>query len=110
MFHFSGTELCNVKFGDILKDIIRTRNLSLKTISGATGVPISTLSEWTAGRAPKLNEAIIKLAQYLNLSLDELLTGNETRSDGSLSELQFCHHFTIDGRDYCIKLEKITKK
>jgi transcriptional regulator with XRE-family HTH domain len=60
-------------FSTNLKKIIEERGLRLTAISESTGIPMSTLSEWTAGREPKISDSLIKLSQFLGLTLDELV-------------------------------------
>jgi len=69
-------------FSDNLKKAIAARGLKLTVISAATGIPTSTLSEWTAGREPKVSEALVKLCKYLGVSLDELILTNGNSGNG----------------------------
>ena len=65
-------------FSTNLKKLIEQRRLKLTTISEATGIPMSTLSEWTAGREPKISDSLIKLCEHLGLTLDELVRSPTT--------------------------------
>lgn len=48
-----------------------------KEIINATGLSQTALSEWRNGRAYPSTNAIIKLAEYFNVSTDYLLNGKE---------------------------------
>lgn len=62
----------SMSFGQNLSRILARRRLRLSRVSEATGIPLSTLSEWTGGREPKLSDALVRLANYLGVTLDEL--------------------------------------
>lgn len=97
-----------MKFAKSLRQIIESRGLKLKTISEATGIPVSTISEWTAGREPKVSEALIKLAEFLEVSLDELILGKNFRKsqDNAVSESRI----QIGGEIFSIKIQKINSQ
>ena len=65
-----------MKFKESLKNLIDSRGLKLTDISAATGIPKSTLSEWTAGREPKVSEPILKLAEYFRAQGPMILSLN----------------------------------
>lgn len=60
---------------------MRLRGLTLKVVSQATGIPSSTLSEWTANRAPVLGPDVLKLARFFGVSIEYLVTGQEPEPD-----------------------------
>jgi len=62
-------------FSRTLKDIIKKKRLTISQISKETGLPTSSLSEWLQGRQPTLSEPVLKLARYLGVSLEYLITG-----------------------------------
>ena len=97
-----------MKFKDNLKTQIELKNLKLGEISKATGIPKSTLSEWTAGREPKVSENLLKLAQFLEVSLEYLFTGKDTLLIINKQEKANVH-FKMDGEDYLLKLIKLNK-
>ncbi|MCB0392050.1 MAG: helix-turn-helix transcriptional regulator [Bdellovibrionales bacterium] len=90
-----------VRFSENLKKILEQRGVKLISISKATGIPMSTLSEWTAGREPKVSDAIVKLCQFLDITLDELVLG-ENRVLNNKSVLAKTY-VVINGIKYCIK-------
>lgn len=72
------TENNKVKsFSETLSQLLRQRGVSSKVVSQATGIPTSTLSEWTSGRLPKVGEDVLKLAKFFGVSLEYLITGKE---------------------------------
>lgn len=71
----------DLKIGQILPKLVRKKNSTYKRISAATGVPASTLSEWGQNRKPRDPTQILKVAQYLDVSLHYLLFGREDNQD-----------------------------
>lgn len=102
-----------MEFSRNLKKVIFERSVSLKAISRATGIPTSTLSEWTAGRAPKISQALVKLCTYLGVSLDELMTPAQAHNAQQAHHApakthKAAHaHIVLDGSQYLIHFEKL---
>ena len=69
------------QFSETLKRLMRDRRVSARVVSQATGIPESTLSEWSGGRAPKLGDDVMKLARFFGCSIDYFLTGKETEAE-----------------------------
>lgn len=53
------------------------RGLTDYKIAQDTGVPRSTISEWNAGQYIPRAETLLKIARYLNVSIEELLESEE---------------------------------
>ena len=70
-----------LKIGPVMRTLIDDRRLTLKEISKATGVPASTIAEWTNNRAPKNPEQAQKVASFLGISLHHLFFGVEDREE-----------------------------
>ncbi len=62
-----------IKIGPVLKRILKARRLRLKEVSQETGIPYSTLHTWYENRSPKDLVRAQLLADYLGISLHELL-------------------------------------
>lgn len=65
-----------LKIGKVLKDIMTEERHTLLSLSKATGVPKSTISEWLNNRTPNPVQAV-KVASHLGISLHYLLFGHE---------------------------------
>ena len=57
-------------------NICNKRGLKPTPIIKAAGLASSSIARWQEGAAPN-GDSLIKLAKYLNCSIDYLLTGNE---------------------------------
>jgi transcriptional regulator with XRE-family HTH domain len=94
-----------MRFSANLRRIIEGRRLSLTKISKATGIPMSTLSEWTAGREPKVSEGLLRLCKFLGLSLDELV-GHEPQGVSPAREVAQAH-VVIDSVNYQLIFKRV---
>ena len=64
----------------ILKKLMNENGETLVSISKATGVPKSTISEWLGNRSPNPVQAV-KVANHLGVSLHYLLFGEDDAQD-----------------------------
>lgn len=85
------------------------RGVSAKVVSKATGIPTSTLSEWTGGRQPKLSDDVLKLARFFGVSIEYLITGKEPVNDVMSEVLESLDDgfMTIHQGVYRFKIEKL---
>lgn len=99
-------ELVDLKIGKVLKQIMENERHSLASISKATSVPKSTISEWLNNRTPNPTQAV-KVANHLGVSLHYLLFGKDDAQEPIqkiLKEDFFSGTFEITVKR--IKLEK----
>lgn len=71
-----------IKFSKNLSAILKERGVSVRAAAQIAKIPVSTLTAWTNGSTtPSLMqiEALRRLAHALGLSLEKLLTGNDSR-------------------------------
>jgi len=69
-------ESVDLKIGKVLKQFMEKERHTLASISKATGVPKSTISEWLNNRTPNPSQAV-KVANHLGVSLHFLLFGKD---------------------------------
>lgn len=101
------------KFKDHLLELMKDRNETISSISKATGLPISTLSEWCHGRKPLLDEGVVRLSRYLGVSLERLVCGPEESRDLSEKAAQIDNlerWVEMEAGVYRIRIEKIPTK
>ena len=65
--------------------LINEKRLRIGELSRMTGIPSSTLSEWTAGRVPRLSRELLKLTQTLGITLEELIDPSLKREPSGIS-------------------------
>ena len=96
-------------FADNLNKILREKGITKKALSGATGIAQSTISEWCNGRGPTLSAPVIKLANYLGVTLEFLVTGKNIEEQ-LLNDIIGENAFTQIHRGiYRITIDKKTK-
>lgn len=100
-FVFSDNDFMEIKFTKTLAKALDGKNIS--QIAREIDMPRNMLHDWVrAKRVPSLSniEYVKKLADYLGLSLDELLVGDdEKRIISSIS-------FSDEGREYRLIIER----
>lgn len=65
-----------VNYGDFLKEQRILNKKTLKEVSNATNISYQNLSRWERGEVLPNIEFCVKLADYYNISLDELIGRN----------------------------------
>lgn len=99
-------------FSETLKRLMKDRGVSMRVLAQATDIPSSTLSEWTAGREPKLGEPVVRLARFFGVSLEYLVTGKEPEQEivGNILDGMDDGFFTIHQGVYRVHVEKFRGK
>lgn len=87
-----------IRLSDNLKRLLKQERASAATIANRLNINKSTLHNWENGVIPKSLVALVKLAEYFEVSLSSLVF----ESDGE----RILHHSVIDGR-YEITIKKI---
>jgi len=93
-----------IKFSEILQEHLQDQNLT--QLAKELGIPKTLLHEWVqARRQPSMkNMNLVKvLAEYLDLTLDEILFGKTITKKKTLTNVIF----EDDGKKYQISISKI---
>ena len=70
-----------------LREVRKSKNLTLKNLASQTGLSVSYLSDIERGRATPSLKTVETLANALTISVQELLTGVEFTEEVSLGDL-----------------------
>jgi transcriptional regulator with XRE-family HTH domain len=70
-----------IKTGTVLKKIIQERRLTLREIANGSGVPATTIAEWSNNRTPKNPLQVKKVAEFLGVSVHYLLFEEEDKQE-----------------------------
>lgn len=62
----------------VFAKLLETKNITPYRVYKETGVPQSSLSEWKRGNSMPKIDKLIKIAEYFGVSVDYLLTGEES--------------------------------
>ncbi len=101
IFKYSDNESMEINFTKTLSKALENKNIS--EVAREVGMSRNLLQEWTKSRrAPSLKniEHIKKLADYLGLSLEELLIGKADKK--VISSVSF----SDEGREYKLVIER----
>ncbi len=66
-----------IKIAQTLKQLLKERGMTLRELSKRSGVPVSTLSEWSSNREPKSPTQTRKVAAALGVSMHYLIFGED---------------------------------
>lgn len=72
-----------------IKVLRKQKNMSVVELAGKVGVNRSTLREWENGRKI-MGEPYIKMADALQVSINELLTGKKLHIEQDLLKIEEC--------------------
>jgi len=88
-----------------LNEFLKKNKISISELAKETGVPKSNISKWLSGSTPNL-EQLDKVAQFFNLSIEELAFGRETKN--SINDI--IDKFEIHSGLYEINIKKVNVK
>ena len=75
---------------EIYQELLDKKGLKNSDVAKATGISNMTLSDWKRGKSEPKYKNMQKIAAFLNVSTDYLLTGEDTRIDAPVfSDDQF---------------------
>lgn len=77
------------EFGENLKILMESRNLTASKLGRDLGISVKTIHEWlgSGGRTPRNLKAIKKLSQYFEVSTHYLLFGEDDPKDSVIDLL-----------------------
>lgn len=68
-----------IQLGKTLKRLLTDKNISVRSLAKATGIPQSTLNSLVLGREPSKIEHLMVLSKYFKVNLEYLLTGEDSQ-------------------------------
>ena len=66
---------------EIFAKLLEEKGLKAADVTRATGINSPVFSEWKKGKSRPNTEKMIKIANFLGVSIEYLLTGNESKSN-----------------------------
>lgn len=66
---------------EIFMKLLEEKGVTAYKVSKATGIAGSTFTDWKTGRSTPKTDKLQKIADYFGVSLDYLMTGEETPSE-----------------------------
>lgn len=82
-------------FFERLTEALEDKHLTRADLSRLLNIPTSTLQNWKNGKTMPAADTALKIAQYLDVSLEYLITGKEKETEKKIkkSDLDFLDSF-----------------
>lgn len=94
---------------DTFVDLLQKRGITPYRISRDTGISQTTFSNWKSGRSTPNSTTMQKIADYLGVSLDYLMTGSDDRFSKENIEIDFALLTDKDLREFIGKYQLLNK-
>lgn len=85
---------------DIFIKLLEEKGITPYRVGKETGIAPSTFTDWKSGRSAPKQEKLKKIADYLNVSVDYLMTGKEPQAD---------YLYTDENAEFLIEVTKMAK-
>lgn len=93
-----------MKISNLFK-ILAEREISAKKLSDDTGISTGNISDWKSGRSQPSINALITIADYLNISLDRLVGRAETSDNSEENDVKFSRDTFCEFKKFCLEKE-----
>ena len=67
---------------EIFEMLLKEKGLKAADVCRATGIKSPVFSEWKKGKSTPKQDKMIKIAKFLGVSVEYLMTGEETEKEG----------------------------
>ena len=95
---------------EIYQRLLDEKGLKNADVARATGISNMTLSDWKRGKSVPKSDKMRKIAEYLNVSADYLMTGKETEFTAEMAEIDLeLSQMKERIKLYALKMSKLSK-
>ena len=95
---------------EIYQRLLDEKGLKNADVARATGISNMTLSDWKRGKSVPKSDKMRKIAEYLNVSVDYLMTGNEMEFTAEMAEIDLeLSQMKERMKLYALKLSRLSK-
>ena len=95
---------------EIYQRLLDEKGLKNADVARATGISNMTLSDWKRGKSVPKSDKMRKIAEYLNVSVDYLMTGNEMEFTAEMAEIDLeLSQMKERIKLYALKMSKLSK-
>lgn len=96
---------------EIYQKLLDEKNLKNSDVSRATGISNMTLSDWKRGKTKPKTDTMKKIANFLGVSVDYLMTGKDNRFSEEMADMD-ADLIMLEKRikEYAIKLSKLSEE
>ena len=75
-----------IKFADFIKELRKEKNLTQEQLADELHVHRTTVVKWESGSSLPLNDTLVILSKYFNVSVDELLAGERITEETTIED------------------------
>ena len=95
---------------EIYQKLLDEKGLKNADVARATGISNMTLSDWKRGKSVPKSDKMRKIAEFLNVSVDYLMTGNNMEFTVEMAEIDLeLSQMKERTKLYALKMSKLPK-
>ena len=93
---------------EIYQILLDEKGLKNADVSRATGISNMTLSDWKRGKSVPKSDKMRKIAEYLNVSVDYLMTGQDMEFTPEMAEIDITlSNMSERMKEYALRLNNL---
>ena len=93
---------------EVYQRLLDEKGLKNADVARATGISNMTLSDWKRGKSVPKSDKMRKIAEYLNVSVDYLMTGKDTEFTVEMAEIDVTlSNMSKRMKEYALKLNNL---
>ena len=93
---------------EIYQILLDEKGLKNADVARATGISNMTLSDWKRGKSVPKSDKMRKIAEYLNVSVDYLMTGKDVEFTAEMAEIDVTlSNMSERMKEYALRLNNL---
>ena len=93
---------------EVYQRLLDEKGLKNADVARATGISNMTLSDWKRGKSVPKSDKMRKIAEYLNVSVDYLMTGKDMEFAAEMAEIDVTlSNMSERMKEYALKLNNL---
>ena len=93
---------------EVYQRLLDEKGLKNADVARATGISNMTLSDWKRGKSVPKSDKMRKIAEYLNVSVDYLMTGKDMEFAAEMAEIDVSlSNMSERMKEYALKLNNL---
>ena len=93
---------------EVYQKLLDEKGLKNADVARATGISNMTLSDWKRGKSVPKSDKMRKIAEYLNVSVDYLMTGKDVEFTAEMAEIDVTlSNMSERMKEYALRLNNL---
>ena len=93
---------------EVYQKLLDEKGLKNADVARATGISNMTLSDWKRGKSVPKSDKMRKIAEYLNVSVDYLMTGKDTEFTPEMAQIDVTlSNMSKRMKEYALRLNNL---